>query len=101
MSASISWRSRVSRSVLSSPSSATDAPRDRLVATTAVTTQARIVFIMWMLLELVGGRCWQRADQLQIQSVRVLDEYIPRARVPFDQRAILRQHRHTHRLQAR
>src|ERR1700730_5460779 len=45
MSASISCRSRVSRTVLSSPRSATDAPKESIVATIAVSAQALSTFI--------------------------------------------------------
>jgi hypothetical protein len=45
ISASMSCRSRVSRAALSSPNSAIDAPRDSVVVTMAVTTQALSTFI--------------------------------------------------------
>src|SRR5207253_2896300 len=61
----ISSRSGVSRTALSSPSSATDAPRESVVASTAVSTQALSTFTGQLLFS--AGPIGQRAPRLQLR----------------------------------
>src|SRR5262245_60391762 len=55
----MSLRSRASRAVLSSPTSAIDAPRDSVVVTTAVTTQALSTFIGQLLVVFADHRWFE------------------------------------------